>query len=187
MEEIKNLIRESIEAKNNFLNQAGNIQKAANEIIKCLKNWNKVLLFGNGGSAADAQHIAGEFIGRFKLERKALPAIALTTDTSVLTAWPNDYEFSTVFARQVEALANKGDVLIGITTSGNSVNVIKAFEKGKEIGTVNISLTGNDGGKVKPLSDININSESKNTPRIQECHMIAYHIFCELVERGMVE
>jgi len=187
MEEIKNLIRESIEAKNNFLNQAGNIQKAANEIIKCLKNWNKVLLFGNGGSAADAQHIAGEFIGRFKLERKALPAIALTTDTSVLTAWPNDYEFSTVFARQVEALANKGDVLIGITTSGNSVNVIKAFEKGKEIGTVNISLTGNDGGKVKPLSDININSESKNTPRIQECHMVAYHIICELVEREMVE
>ena len=109
-EEIKNLIRESIEAKTNFLNQAGNIQKAADEIIKCLKNGNKVLIFGNGGSAADSQHIAGEFIGRFKLERKALPAIALTTDTSVLTAWANDYEFSTVFARQVEALAKKGDV-----------------------------------------------------------------------------
>ena len=185
MEEIKNMMKESIVCKNEFLDQAGNIKLAADKIISCLKNGNKVLIFGNGGSAADAQHIAAELIGRFKMERKGLPAIALTTDSSILTAWSNDKNFATVFERQVEALARKGDVLIGISTSGVSENVLRAFNKGKEIGTLNISLTGRDGGKLKPLSDININSKSNETSRIQECHMLAYHIMCELVEREM--
>jgi len=183
--EIEKIIKENISCKNEFLSQIGNIKKVSEKIIECFKKGNKVLIFGNGGSAADAQHIAGELVGRFKLERKALPAIALTTDTSILTAWSNDYDFSSVFERQVEALAKKGDVLIGLSTSGNSKNVVKALEKGKEIGTINISLTGGDGGKIKQAGDININVNSKITPRIQECHMLAYHIICELVEKGM--
>ncbi|OGJ20188.1 phosphoheptose isomerase [Candidatus Pacearchaeota archaeon RBG_13_36_9] len=178
-------MNESISCKNYFLKEAENIKKVSEEIIKCFNNGNKILIFGNGGSAADAQHIAGELIGRFKLERRALPAIALTTDTSVITAWSNDYDFSEVFERQVEALAKKGDVLIGISTSGNSQNVLKALKKGKEIGTINVSLTGGNGGKIKLASDININSPSQNTPRIQECHVLAYHIFCELAEKGV--
>ena len=180
------MMQESIDCKNDFIDQADNIQAVADKIIESLKNGGKVLLCGNGGSAADCQHIAGEFVGRFKLERKSLPAIALTTDTSILTAWSNDYEFESVFARQVEALGKQGDVLIGISTSGNSKNIVKAFEKGKEIGTVNISLTGNDGGVIKQVSDLNINVNNNSTPRIQECHVLAYHIFCGLVEKGMI-
>ena len=185
VEMIRERIMESIESKKDFMNQSGNILDVSEKIIEALKNGKKVLICGNGGSAGDAQHIAGELVGRYKMERKALPCVALTTDTSVLTAWPNDYEFSTVFARQVEALANGGDVLIGISTSGNSENVIKAFEKGREIGTVNVSFTGHDGGKIKQLSDFNINSVSNDTPRIQECHMVAYHTICEIVEKRM--
>lgn len=184
---IKQRIEESIIAKKDFLNQSGNIQKAAEAIIKCLKNKGKVLIFGNGGSAADSQHIAGELVGRYLIERKSLPAIALTTDTSILTAWSNDYDFKSVFERQVEALARKGDILLGISTSGYSENVLLAIKKGKEIGTVNISLTGKDGGELKKISDININSNAKETPRIQECHMVAYHTICELVEREMAK
>ena len=187
METIKNIIKESIKCKEEFIEQSGNIKKAAEKIVECLKNGNKVLIFGNGGSAADAQHIAGELVGRFKLERKGWPAIALTTDTSILTAWSNDYDYESVFERQVEALAKKGDVLIGISTSGNSQNVVRALDMGKDNGTVNISLTGKDGGKIKPISDVNINSDSDNTPRVQECHVLAYHIICELVEKEMVK
>jgi D-sedoheptulose 7-phosphate isomerase len=182
-EEIKESIKESIQAKDIFLGETENIAKAVEEIVKALKSGNKLLICGNGGSAADAQHIAAELVGRYKLERRGLPAIALTTDTSILTAWSNDYSFDTLFERQVEALAKKGDVLLGISTSGNSSNVLKAFEKGKEIGTINISLTGREGGKLKQISDVNINSPSENTPRIQECHVLAYHIICELVEK----
>jgi D-sedoheptulose 7-phosphate isomerase len=187
MDDIKNQIQESISAKQSFMSQAENIKKAADAIISCYKKGSKVLICGNGGSAADAQHMAAELVGRYKLERKGLPAIALTTDTSIITAWSNDYSFQTVFERQVEALAKNGDVLIGLSTSGNSENVIKAFNKGKEIGTINISLTGKGGGKLKAISDININSDSKDTPRIQECHVLAYHIICELVENEMVK
>ncbi len=187
MENIKDMIKESIECKEDFLKESANIKEAAKKIVECFKNKNKVLICGNGGSAADAQHIAGELVGRYKLERKGLPAIALTTDTSIMTAWSNDYSYETVFERQVEALATKGDILIGLSTSGNSGNIIKAFEKGKEIGTINISLTGKEGGKIKPLSDININVDSDNTPRIQECHMLAYHIICELVEKEIIQ
>lgn len=184
---IENMINESIECKKVFLDQAENIEKAAMKIIGCLKSGNKILICGNGGSAADAQHIAGEIVGRFKLERKGWPAIALTTDTSIITAWSNDYDYSSVFERQVEALAKRGDVLLGLSTSGNSENIIKALEKGKEIGTVNISLTGRNGGKIKAISDLNVNVSSENTPRIQECHMTAYHIICEIVELEMVK
>ncbi len=185
--EIENIMEESIEVKKEFINEIENIEKVVNIIVNCYKKGNKILIFGNGGSAADAQHIAGELVGRFKKERRGLPAIALTTDTSVLTAWSNDYDYSTVFERQVEVLAKKDDILLGISTSGNSENVIKAFEKGKQIGTLNISMTGKDGGELKNISDLNINSNSNNTPRIQECHVLAYHIICELVEKNLFE
>lgn len=184
-EVIKQIMRESISCKQEFLSEAGSIYNASKAIIECFKKGNKILIFGNGGSAADAQHIAGELVGRFKIERRPLPAIALTTDTSILTAWSNDYDFSSVFERQVEALGRKGDVLLGISTSGNSKNVIRALKKGKSLEALAISLTGGDGGEIKRISDININSYSKNTPRIQECHILAYHIICELVEKGM--
>jgi D-sedoheptulose 7-phosphate isomerase len=187
MHEIQTMIKESIEVKKNFLGQSATVMNAAQEIIKCYKAENKVLICGNGGSAADAQHITGELVGRYKLERKGLSAIALSTDTSVLTAWSNDYSYATLFERQVEAHGKKGDVLIGLSTSGNSENVLKAFEKAKEIGMTTISFTGKDGGKLRKLSDVNINVESSNTPRIQECHMLAYHIICELVEKEMVQ
>ncbi|MDP2925739.1 MAG: D-sedoheptulose 7-phosphate isomerase [Nanoarchaeota archaeon] len=184
---IKKRIQESIDAKKVFLAEAENIGKAAEAIVECFKASGKVLVFGNGGSAADSQHISGELVAKFMIERKALPVIALTTDTSILTALSNDYPdgFARIFERQVEALAKPGDVLLGLSTSGNSENIIRAFNKGKEIGTINISLTGRDGGKIKLISDININSSSKDTPRIQECHIVAYHAICELVEKEM--
>lgn len=186
MEKIKEMMKESIETKEAFLKEAEQISKAIDVMIQCYKNGNKILICGNGGSAADAQHIAAELVGRYKLERKGLPAIALTTDSSILTAWSNDYGFESVFERQVEALGKEGDVLIGLSTSGNSPNVVKAFEKARKMNLKTISLTGNEGGKLKPLSDININVSSKNTPRIQECHLLAYHIICEEVEKQMM-
>ena len=187
MEFIEELIKESMTAKKEFISEAPNINNAANRIVKAFKDGKKILICGNGGSAADSQHMAAELVGRYKLERRGLPAIALTTDSSILTAWSNDYNYEKVFSRQVEALAKKGDVIVGISTSGNSKNVINAFLRGSEIGTINISLTGKDGGEIKKISDININSNSTNTPRIQECHMTAYHIICEIVEREMME
>tara|TARA_Y100000310_G_scaffold345413_1_gene464705 strand:- start:13765 stop:14331 length:567 start_codon:yes stop_codon:yes gene_type:complete len=183
--EIEGFIRESIKCKEDFLGQSENLSSAIEIILECLNNHGKILIFGNGGSAADAQHMAAELSGRYKIDRKGLPAMALTTDTSVLTAVANDYDFSDVFSRQVIALAKEGDVLVGISTSGNSKNVVNALKNGKEIGTKNITLTGNDGGEMKGLSDVNINSDSDNTPRIQECHMIAYHSICEVVEKEM--
>jgi D-sedoheptulose 7-phosphate isomerase len=147
-----------------------------------LKSGNKVLLCGNGGSAGDAQHIAAELTGRFVKERRALAAIALTTDTSALTAIGNDYGFDRIFERQVEALAVKGDVLIGISTSGNSENVIKAFEAGKTKQCINVSLTGNNGGKMLELSDYNINVNSPVTARIQEIHILIGHLVCTCID-----
>jgi len=143
----------------------------------------KVLLFGNGGSAADAQHIAAELTGRYKTERRGLPAIALTTDTSALTAIGNDYGYERVFDRQVEALANPGDLLIGISTSGNSENVCRALEKGRGIGCKTIGLSGRDGGKMNDLCDLNIIVPSDDTPRIQEMHIMIGHIICEAVDQ----
>lgn len=156
-----------------------------NTITKCLKSGNKVILFGNGGSAADAQHMAAEFIGRYLLERKSFPAIALTTDSSILTAIGNDYGFDKVFARQCEALAEKGDVIVAISTSGNSTNVIKGIESAKMKGGVIISLTGKSGGKLAKISDFLLNIPSEETPRIQEGQRVVIHIICELVEKNL--
>ena len=186
---IKQIIEESIKTKKRFLENPTNldsIQKAVDKIVKCFKDGRKVLICGNGGSAADAQHIAGELVDRFLLERKGLPVIALTTDSSIITAWGNDKDFNEIFERQVEALGRKGDVLIGISTSGNSENVIRGIKKAKENEMKIVSLTGKDGGEIKTLSDVNINVDSMETPRIQECHSVIYHIVCELVEKEMV-
>lgn len=156
---------------------------AVNVIIESYKAKGKLFLIGNGGSASDAQHIAAEFIGRFKLKRTGLPAIALTTDTSILTAVSNDYGFDLVFSRQLEALSQEGDVLIAITTSGNSPNILKAVEVARLKKVKVIGLTGGNGGKLKDGSDITIIVPSDNTPRIQEAHITIGHIICNLVEK----
>jgi len=180
---LQECIRENIKLKRNLLLRTGKIEEIADSIVKCYEEKGKVLICGNGGSAADSQHIAGELVGRFMLERKPLEAIALTTDTSILTALGNDYSFDYIFARQVAAYAKSGDILIGISTSGNSSDVVNAFEKGKEIGTYNISLTGKGGGKLKGLSNICFDIPSDDTPRIQEAHELTYHLICDLVEK----
>jgi len=158
------------------------IENACALIINCVKNGNKILLFGNGGSAADAQHIAAEFTGRFVKERKALAAIALTTDTSTLTSIGNDYGFEHIFERQVEGLAAPGDVLIGISTSGNSSNVIKAIELGNILGCKTIGLSGNNGGKMNDCCSINLVVPSNITARIQEMHILIGHIICAVID-----
>lgn len=143
---------------------------------------NKLLICGNGGSAADAQHIAAEFVGRFHLHRKGLPAIALGSNPATLTAWSNDYEFETVFARQVEAYGKQGDILWGISTSGKSPNVIRAMETAKEMGLITLGMSGNMGGKLKKLTDYPLFVGQDHTPYIQEIHLITYHRICEQVE-----
>ena len=152
--------------------------------IEALKAQKKILLCGNGGSAADAQHIAAELVGRFQKERRSLPAIALTTDTSALTAIGNDYGYEQVFARQVEGLANKGDVLIGISTSGESENVLRAIEEAKKRGCKTIGLLGKDGGRIKDLCDASIVVPCNETPRIQEMHIMIGHILCSLIDES---
>ncbi len=158
------------------------INEACQLINFAIKNGKKIILFGNGGSAADAQHIAAEFTGRYLKERKPLPAIALTTDTSALTAIGNDYGFENIFERQVQALALPGDILIGISTSGKSQNVINAFKKGRELGCINIGLTGKKGEIMSQYCKTNIIIPSINTPRIQEMHILIGHIFCEFLD-----
>ncbi len=155
---------------------------AATATIECLKNGGKILLAGNGGSAADAQHIAGEFVSRFAFDRPGLPAIALTVDTSILTAIGNDYGYEKLFARQVQALGHKGDVFIGYSTSGKSPNVLKAFEEARALGLVCIGLTGNRGGPMQELCDFLLEVPSADTPKIQEGHLVLGHILCGLVE-----
>lgn len=155
---------------------------AAQTVVEALKRGNKLLICGNGGSAADAQHIAAELTGRYKRERRGLPGIALTTDTSALTAIGNDYGYDRVFDRQVESLANEGDVLIGISTSGNSVNVLNAFKVAKEMGCQCIGFSGRDGGNMNEVCDINIVVPSDNTPRIQEMHILIGHTICQAID-----
>ena len=155
-------------------------------IVQSMKNGGKLMICGNGGSAADSQHIAAEIIGRFVKERKAFPAIALTTDSSILTCMGNDYDFDDIFSRQVEGLGKSGDVLIGISTSGNSKNVVKAVEKAKELGIITVGLLGKDGGKLKELCDYNITFPYKETARVQEHHLMTYHLICEFVEEKMM-
>ena len=151
-------------------------------IADSLENGNKVLLFGNGGSAAEAQHLAAEFVNRFLMERPPLPAIALSTDSSILTSIGNDYSFSEIFSKQIVALGKEGDIAIGISTSGNSANVIKAIEVAKEIGIETIALTGNDGGDLAKVANYSLIVPSNSTPCIQEVHMAVGHILCEMVE-----
>lgn len=183
---IENAIKDSIRVKESVdKTQAENIEKAAVVIIGALRNGGKLLVFGNGGSAADSQHIAAELVGRFKMERKALPAVALTVNTSTLTAVANDYGYDVAFSRQIEGLALKKDVAMGISTSGNSKNVIEALNKARAMGLKTIALTGGDGGKMKAAADILINVPSKDTPRVQEAHIMIGHILCELIESGI--
>lgn len=164
---------------------ADTIVDAAQMILKAYQTGGKVLLIGNGGSAADAQHIAAELIGRFQLERTGLPAIALTTNTSALTALANDYEYDAVFSRQLEALASNKDILIAITTSGTSPNILKAVEAAHSKGVYVVGLTGGNGGKLKDMADLTIMVPSDNTARIQEAHITIGHIICHLVEKGL--
>jgi D-sedoheptulose 7-phosphate isomerase len=156
-----------------------------NEIINAIKQGKKIILFGNGGSAADAQHIAAEFIGRFNIERQSFPAIALTTDTSVITSLGNDYSFDKIFSRQCESLVAKGDIVIGISTSGNSKNVENGLIASKKNGAHTIGLLGNDGGQIKKIVDIPLIVNSSSTPRIQEAHRVLYHIICDIVEKEL--
>lgn len=149
---------------------------------KCIKNGGKILIMGNGGSAADSQHIAAEIVGRFKKERKGMPAIALTTDTSILTSVGNDYGYDYIFARQIEALCRPEDLVIGITTSGNSANVVSAMQAAKDIGAVTIGLTGGSGGKLSAICDVNLIMPSNVTARIQEAHIFVGHCLCEILE-----
>ena len=156
-----------------------------NLISQAFERGNKLLLFGNGGSAADAQHIAAEFVNRYIIDRPPLPAIALTTDTSILTSVSNDSAFQEIFAKQVKALGKEGDVAIGLSTSGNSSNVIKAFEVAREMGIKTVALAGNDGGMLAKIADIAMIVPSSSTPRIQETHILVAHILCEMVEHQL--
>jgi D-sedoheptulose 7-phosphate isomerase len=182
---IKNILKHSINIIAEIENISKEIIQVINQIVKCISEGKKVVIFGNGGSAADAQHIAAELIGRYSLERKSYPAIALTTDTSALTAIANDYAYDDVFGRQCQGLVNSGDIVIGISTSGNSENVIRGLEVSKEKGAFTVGLLGNDGGKIKNIVDLDISIKSKLTPRIQEGHRVIYHIICQIVEEEL--
>ena len=164
----------------------GNIEKdllAASKLVtNTFKNGNKILVCGNGGSAADSQHIAAELVGRYKLERVGLPCIALTTDTSIITAIGNDYGYNRIFDRQVEALAKSGDLLIGISTSGNSANIINALKLAKKIGCQTLGFTGSEGENMNELCDVHLVAPSNDTPRIQEMHILFAHIICQIVD-----
>ncbi len=186
---MQNLIQKHIDSHRDVLNTIEDnlmpvIETASIAVVQTLKMGNKVLLCGNGGSAADAQHIAAELTGRFKKERKGLPAIAITTDTSALTAIANDYGYDKVFSRQIEALADKDDILIAISTSGNSQNVIEAVKEAKSIGCNTIALCGKDGGEVAQMCDISIVVPSSDTASIQEMHIMIGHIICSIVDSG---
>jgi D-sedoheptulose 7-phosphate isomerase len=165
--------------------QAGACCRAAHLMIAALRKKKKILIFGNGGSAADSQHIAAELIGRFTKNRKALPAIALTTDTSILTSLANDFGFEHVFARQIEGLGNPGDVALALSTSGNSANVIAAVKQARKQNITTIALTGRNRGKLANLADLTLNVASDSTARIQECHITIAHILCEIIEKHL--
>ncbi len=185
---VEKIFTESITAKQETLRKnLAYIVKSAEIIIEAFKNHHKLFFCGNGGSAADSQHIAAEFVGRFQKERNAWPAIALTTDTSALTALGNDYNFDIVFSRQLEALGQKDDVLVAISTSGNSKNVLEAVKKAKVIGIKTIGITGGSGGQLALLCDIAIIAASSKTARIQESHLCIFHSLCELVENSLTK
>jgi len=178
--------KESADVKTRFLKE--NLPKLL-EVIKLIAHafeaGNKLFFFGNGGSAADAQHLAAEFVNRYIMDRPPLPAVALTTDTSILTSISNDFAFNEIFSKQLRALGKEGDVAIGISTSGNSSNVLKAFEVAKEMGMKTVALTGNDGGALAKMADCSLIVSSTSTPRIQETHILIGHILCEMVEHKL--
>jgi D-sedoheptulose 7-phosphate isomerase len=182
---VEQYIRESIQVKQALLSNAARIAEIGRVLIKALGCGRRVLVFGNGGSAADAQHIVAELVGRYRQERPPFKALALTTNTSLLTAIANDYAFEDVFARQVEAFGQPGDVAIGISTSGNSQNVIAGIRVAKRMGLVTIGLTGQDGGQLRLLVDHWIGVPSRDTPRVQEAHILIGHILCDLIEGGL--
>ena len=183
---IKEIIKESIAVKEKVITESVSDIKAIIDLcIKTLKNGAKIIFCGNGGSAADSQHLAAEFVVRFKKNRKSLPAIALTTNTSVLTAIGNDLGFEMVFARQIESLANKNDVLFVISTSGKSKNIIEAVKKAKEVGVSTIAFTGEGGRELAKSCDMSFIAPSKDTARIQEAHICVGHIICELIEETL--
>jgi D-sedoheptulose 7-phosphate isomerase len=186
IERVRQIARESIEAKKTFFDSnAENVVRAAELIVASVKAGGKVLIFGNGGSAADAQHIAAELVNRLNYDRPPIAAIALTTDTSILTSVANDSSFEDLFARQVGALGRKGDVAIAISTSGTSPNVLRAVAAARELGIKSIALTGRDGGKLAAEADLALIVESSATQRIQETHITIAHILCELVEDAL--
>ena len=176
LETIKAILESGIEKE---------IVKASSMVLKSLRKGKKIILFGNGGSAADAQHIAAELTGRYKTERRGLPGIALTTDTSALTAIGNDYGYDRVFDRQIEAIASKGDLVLGISTSGNSPNVINALKLAKEMGCSTLGFSGRDGGQMNKFCDLNLIVPSKNTPRIQEMHILFGHTICQVIDNEL--
>ena len=187
---IEKIVQESVNVKTKLLSDKPmllRIEEIAHTIVKALKQGNRVYFCGNGGSAADAQHLAAELSGRFYIDRDALPAEALHCNTSYLTAVANDYSYDVIYARLVKGIAHQGDVLIGLSTSGNSGNILKAFEMAREKGVITVGFTGETGGKMKSISDFLINVPSKDTPRIQESHILVGHIICQLVEEEYFE
>lgn len=185
LEKIKNIVSASITVKQSILTDEYllvTVQQIALDMVKTLQLGGRIYFCGNGGSAADAQHLAAEFSGRFYTDRQALPAEALHCNTSYLTAVANDYSYDVVYARLVQGIANEGDFLVGLSTSGNSANIVKAFETAREKQVKTVGFTGSNGGKMRPLSDYLLNVPSNDTPRIQEAHIMLGHIVCQLVE-----
>ncbi len=184
---INKIIQQSIDLKLELLRQAdliATINEVANRCIETFKSGNRLLIAGNGGSAADAQHIAAEFVCRFNFDRPGLPALALATNFSVITAAGNDYSFEEIFSREIEANGRDGDLFIGISTSGNSANILKAIEASRQAGIYSVGLTG-EAGKIQDIADICLHIPSSCTPRIQECHILIGHIICEIVENNL--
>ena len=186
---VNRIIEETLERSTKIIadlhNLSDEINKTANLIVTAINKNRKIIIIGNGGSAADAQHIAAEFLGRYKLKRKSIPAIALTSNSSTTTAIANDYGFSDIFSRQCESLVSKGDVVIGISTSGNSENVVKGLKTSSKNGGLTIGLLGNKGGKIKNIVDVSLIVKDTSIPRIQEAHRVIYHIICEIVEKEL--
>ncbi len=190
MEKIRSILQASIHTKQLILQEQGlleQVNRSAQCITQAFRQKKRLYLCGNGGSAADAQHLAAEFSGRFYTDRKALPAEALHTNSSYLTAVANDYGYDLVYARLIEGITEAGDVLIGLSTSGNAANVVKAFESARSLGVTTIGFTGNTGGKMRELSDYWIGVPSNDTPRIQEAHITLGHIICQLVEESFFQ
>ena len=183
---IKDILLESIQVKEEILrSKIGHILEIADLVIECLKKNGKVLIFGNGGSASDSQHIAAELVGRFKKDRTALAAIALTVNTSIITSLANDYSYDIIFARQIEALGQKNDVAIGISTSGKAKNVAAGLRQAKKMGIRTVALTGGDGGDIASLAEVSLIVPSRVTARVQEAHITIGHIICELIEQAV--